>query len=111
MIKIFEVIRENRNGGGLLTAVSDALSPMLVSPKERESEMMTVQIKVNGINIRIINAYGPQEGNAQYNDEILKFWEDLEDEIITAYVNDCAIVVQLDANAKIGTKYIQNDFH
>ena len=86
----------------MLTAVSNCLSPVLVSTKDRESERLTVHI----------NAYGPQEGGDNYfNDQIIKFWEDLEEEIMMAYAADCAIVVQLDANAKIGRRHIKNDCH
>ena len=100
--QIFEVIREERKGGGLITAVSDDLSPVLVTDRETSSEILTVQADVNGTSVRIINAYGPQESNDKYNEEILTFWNDLENEVLKYFENKCAVLLQLDANAKVG---------
>ena len=60
--QIFENIRKDGNGGGLLTAADENLEPVLISTgKEENSEVLTIQIKAGKHNIRIINAYGPQE--------------------------------------------------
>ena len=100
--EIFEQIRTDKGGGGLLTAVDENLDPEIVTEG-------TVQIKAGEINIRVINAYGPQEdvGTA----ETVQFWLDLEEEIITAKDNNCWVLVQLDANAKVGKDFIENDPH
>ena len=59
--QIFEKLRENNSGGGLLTAISDYLSPVLVSFEDDNLNILTVQVKISGCQLRIINAYGPQE--------------------------------------------------
>ena len=69
--EIFERVRENKSGGGLFTAVDSSLDPVLVSVGENESEILTVQINIKSNNVRIINAYGPQEQSDNYNDKIL----------------------------------------
>ena len=59
--QIFELLREHKGGGGLLTAVGETLTPVLISTGNNDAEILTVQIKINNIDVRIVNAYGPQE--------------------------------------------------
>ena len=106
--QLFEKLRPGGQGGGLLTAVDDDLLPVLVSTgTEEETELMTVQIKVGKYDIRIINAYGPQETDT--NPKIFNFWEEVENEVIAAKENNCMIVLQMDANAKIGKEKLKDD--
>ena len=59
--QMFEKIRKDGNGGGLLTAANENLNPVLISTgKEEDSEILTIQAKVGRYDVRIINAYGPQ---------------------------------------------------
>ena len=106
--QIFENIRTVGKGGGLLTAVDEDMFPVLISTGENdEAEFITVQVKAGNHDIRIINAYGPQE-----DDNIVKiynFWEEIENEIISAKDNNCLILLQLDANAKVGKQEIPGD--
>ena len=60
--QVFEKIRTGGTGGGLLTAVDENLSPVLISTgQEEDSEVLTVQAKVGHHDVRIINAYGPKK--------------------------------------------------
>ena len=69
-----------------------------------------MQVKTENYNIRVINAYGPQEDN--YNKEdIYNFWQELEEEVVSAKDDDCLVLIQLDANAKLGSKIIKDDPH
>lgn len=78
---------------------------MLVSSPD--TEILVIQTKVGSEDIRIINAYGPQEDdNIQ---DILKFWQDMDKEIISAKEQNCKIVIQCDANAKLGKDIISAD--
>ena len=105
--QIFECTRpESKSGGGLLTAALNNLDPLLIT-KDKETEILVIQVNVNGNNIRIINGYGCQEDDNQR--EILNFWQRLEEEIIEAKNEQCAIVIELDANAKLGGKQIKGD--
>ena len=105
--QIFECTRpESKSGGGLLTAALNNLDPLLIT-KDKETEILVIQVNVNGNNIRIINGYGCQEDDDQC--EILNFWQRLEEEIIEAKNEQCAIVIELDANAKLGGKQIKGD--
>ena len=95
-------------GGGLLTAVRHELEPTLIYQCEDDCEIMVVQIKLGSRNIRIFNAYGPQEldvsAQTKYN-----FWQNLEKQVISAFEADCDIVIELDANAKVGSSILEND--
>ena len=92
-------------GGGLLTAIEANLSPVLVSSSE--NEILVVQVKVGHLNVRIINCYGPQEDNPTNN--IHDFWLNVEKEIIDAKNENCCVLIQCDANAKLGNANIEND--
>ena len=102
---IFEKNREGL-GGGLLTAVVRDLEPVLISDGGEENEILVVQANVGKHKIRIINAYGPQEDEAEKS---LSFWQQLEAETISADDENCLTLIQLDANAKVGPEIIQND--
>ena len=58
--QIFEKTRIGL-GGGLLTAIDENLSPVLISTFSTESEILVVQISTGTHKIRIVNGYGPQE--------------------------------------------------
>ena len=114
--QIFENVRSGF-GGGLLTAVSQDLSPVLVYSGSDDIELMVVQGKIGDNDIRIFNCYGPQELNqaqrpvAQQKDIINKFWVELEKEVIKAYDEGCLILIEMDANAKVGKQVINDDPH
>ena len=114
--QIFENVRSGF-GGGLLTAVSQDLSPVLVYSGSDDIELMVVQGKIGDNDIRIFNCYGPQELNqaqrpvAQQQDIINKFWVELEKEVIKAYDEGCLILIEMDANAKVGKQVINDDPH
>ena len=77
--QIFEKTRAGL-GGGLLTAINEDLSPVLISQGSDEIEILVVQILVGKHKIRILNGYGPQENEMKGN--ILSFWQEFEKEII-----------------------------
>ena len=72
---------------------------------------LTVQVEINESKLRIINAYGTQDSSDGFSKESLNFWQDLEEEIMRAHDEQTMILVQLDANAKLGPKIIKNDPH
>ena len=57
--------------------------------------------------IRIINAYGPQEDETQL--KRLTYWQSLEQEISSGENENCMILLQMDANAKLGNNIINQD--
>ena len=107
--QVFEKIRTDKGGGGLLAAVDEHLTPLLISTGNEEAEIMTVQVSVGNYQMRIINGYGPQEDEPKQI--IYSFWEEIEKEVIEAVENNCMVLVELDANAKIGKEHIKGDPH
>ena len=67
----YQTFLKNRSGlgGGLLTGVEANLSPVLLSSPE--NDILVVQTKVEHLNVRIINAYGPQESSVKEEHEKL----------------------------------------
>ena len=66
-------------------------------------------MEIENVKVRLINAYGPQE-----DDEVIKlntFWEAIEHEIISAKREHCLVILELDANAKVGKDFIKDDPH
>ena len=60
--------------------------------------------EVNRFKIRIINGYGAQDDDSMQN-----FWGALDEEIFSAKSENCLILIQMDANAKVGQKVIPAD--
>ena len=106
--QVFEKIRKG-HGGGLLTAIAENLSPVLISTGSEEVEILVVQVLVGKFKIRIVNGYGPQE--SELKGKILTFWQQFEAEVIDAKENDCLVIIEIDANAKLGPSIIKNDMH
>ena len=59
--------------------------------------------------MRIINGYGPQEH--EDTSSILRYWQELEAEVINAKDCNRDIIIQMDANAKLGSDIIKGDPH
>ena len=76
---VFEKMRENNEGGGLMTIVHDNMKPILIP--DEHSEFLEVNISGNFGYIRTINCYGPQENQS------LDFFTELESRIISAKEN------------------------
>ena len=96
----YQVFQLNRSGegGGLLSAIDINLDPVLVGVGDDELELLVVQIKVGHLDVRVFNAYGPQEDDTAAS---LNFWHGLEKEIIKAKQENCCILLEMDANAKL----------
>ena len=104
--QIFEKTRSGL-GGGLLTAIDESLSPVLISSGPEDIEILVVQISIGTHKIRILNGYGPQE--SENKGKIYTFWQEIEKEIIDAKEEGCFVLIQMDANAKLGAGVIKGD--
>ena len=102
----FEYLRENNNGGGLLTAVHKALNPVSVS-NDTEEEVLVVEANIANNKVRFINAYGPQEDE---NEEIKDaFYNRIDQETKSSKLAGAMICIEMDANAKLGSGIIFGD--
>ena len=80
---------------------------MLIASKNEEAEILTVKLQLKDKKLRIINGYRPHDDDLQQNR--LNFWLGLEEEIISAKSESCMIIIQMDANAKVGQQIISRD--
>ena len=103
---MFEVIRKGKEGGSLLTGIHTNLEPVLIFEDE-DMEILVVQIRVKSLLIRLINAYGPQEYSN--HEKIISFYSSLDQLIQNAKMDGCLLILEFDANAKVGFDVIKND--
>ena len=87
--------------------MDEDLNPVLVTHCKDDTEILVVEADI-GVK-RIINGYGPQEDDDIQ--DVLSFWQEFEMEVIKAKDDDCFILIEMDANAKVGDKVIKNDPH
>ena len=71
--------------------------------------MLVVEIKASNKEIIIITGYGPQENlNVE---ERMPFFAKLEEEIVSAKMSNKSIIIQMDANSKLGREFLPQDPH
>ena len=85
------------------------LNPVLISEYSIHFELIVVEIAINNEKIRVFSGYGPQE-NLDENQR-LPFFEALEGEIASAELKSRSIIICMDANSKLGSRYIPEDPH
>ena len=68
-----------------------------------------VEIKLKCKQIRVISGYGPQENWVE--EKRMNFFTALETEIEKAMLAGKSLIVEMDANSKMGSKYISKDPH
>ena len=103
--KIFEAIHMKEHG--TMLGVHMDLQPVLISEYDSTFEMLVVQVKVKNKDIRVITGYGPQE-NLSIK-ERMPFFTQLEEEIVSANLANKAIIIQMDANSKLGNEIVPGD--
>ena len=105
---IFEVIREKQKGGTMI-GVHKSLNPMLITEYNKDFELLVVEIDISKHKIRIVSGYGPQENWSEQ--DRLPFFLALEEEVIKAEMDGKDILIQMDANSKLGPEMIKGDPH
>ena len=106
--QIFESIRTKPKGGTMI-GVHKALNPVLIIAYETDFELLVVEFEAAKRHIRIISGYGPQENWSET--DRLPFFLALEAEINKAEMEDKDIIIQMDANSKLGANIIKDDPH
>ena len=107
---VFENLRAQGEGGGLLTMVHENFEPVLIpstGPPKSTENILVVEAYLGKSRIRYINAYGVQE-NATLTDKT-GFYSALDQEIENAFSNNCYMCLQMDANGKLGKEIIHGD--
>ena len=102
---VFENLRGQSEGGGLLTMVHENFEPVLV-PRKKTSKMdeniLVVEAKLGISRIRYLNAYGSISNK-------IEFFSILDQEIDNAFSSNCFMCLQMDANGKLGNEIIAGD--
>ena len=75
----------------------------------QEFELIVVEIKVAQREIRIMTGYGPQENWPEA--KRMPFFLALEAEIVKAELEGKSVIIELDANSKLGPIMIPGDMH
>jgi hypothetical protein len=105
----FEAIRKAKYGG-TLCAIHEDLNHKQIEEYNDPFELIVVEVKVdNNKSVRVMTGCGPQE-NWQEN-QIMRFFIALEAEIVKAEMLSKSVIIELDANSKLGSNYIENDPH
>jgi hypothetical protein len=106
-MQIYEAIRRKEHG--TMMGVHVSLQAMLFSEYSEKFEMLVVEVKISNKEVRVITAYGPQENVSI--EERMPFFATLEEEIVSAYMSNKSIIIQMDANSKLGKEIVPNDCH
>ena len=104
---IYELIRQDKKGGGLALGCLKDLNPTWVREGNDEVEALTVEIFLKDIKIRCCVAYGPQE-NASIEKKDA-FWNYLDIEVSEAEKNGAGLILHFDGNLWAGSKIIPGD--
>ena len=107
-MEVFEAIR-TKKGGGTMCAVHKELNPKLIEEYSDQFELLVVEIEIDNKNIRVMTGYGPQE-NLEKRMR-LPFFVALEEEVAKASSAGKSVVIEIDANSKLGQQYIPGDPH
>ena len=105
--QVYYLTRQESQGGGLAVGVAKEIESTLIREGDDNTELLSVQIMVGDMPIRVITGYGPQE-NANLNIKE-KFWEYLEDEINQAQIDNHGLLVQIDGNLHAGPQLLKQD--
>ena len=105
---VFEAIRAAKNGG-TRCAIHENLAPKLIEEYNNQFELLVVEFKTDNKAIRIITGCGPQENWDEH--KRMPFYIALEAEIVKAEISGKSVMIEMDANAKLGPQYIPKDAH
>ena len=89
--QVFELIRKEKEGGGLALGCDRRLKPTWVREGNDEIEALSVDIFVEHMKIRCCVAYGCQEGDLV--DRKNQFWKYLDKEVQFAINNNAFAVI------------------
>ena len=103
----FESIRKSKEKQGSIIGVHKALKPVLIEEYNEAFELIVVQFVVKNRNIRVITGKGPHENYPE--DVRLPFFLALEEEVVKAELSGCSVMIEIDANSKLGPAYIPHD--
>ena len=105
--EIFELVRKNKNGGGLAIGCLKELKPVWMREGNDDVEALSIEIVLKDMKIRCVVAYGCQENDL--NDRKESFWEYLDDDVQQAAIAGSGFILQFDGNLWAGKDIIPGD--
>ena len=106
---VFELIRQDREGGGLAIGCAKDLQPVWVKEGNNYVEALSVEIFVQEMSKRCCVAYGCQESDKIDRKEA--FWKYLDEDIVQANMSGAGYILQFDGNLWAGPDIIPGDPH
>ena len=95
-------------GEGCSQPFTKNLKPVSVSDED-EIEILVVEGKIKDKAVRFINGYGPQDECNSPDEEKIAFFDRLDIEVKASKMAGTMTCIQMDANSKLGDKYIAGD--
>ena len=95
------------NGGGIAIGVINELESSLISEGNDDTEVINVEVWLEGFPTRLICGYGPQETDPK--DRKDKYWEYLNVETQNATNEGAGVIIQMDGNIWAGKNIIPDD--
>ena len=89
---VFELIRQDREGGGLAIGCAKDLQPVWVREGNDYVEALSVEIFVQKMSIRCCVAYGCQESDKIDRKEA--FWKYLDEDVVQANMSGAGYILQ-----------------
>ena len=83
--EFFESIR-NKQKGGTLIGAHKSLDPVLIEEYSENFELLVIEVRIGGKDVRVISGYGPQENWS--SEEKMPFFRSLEQEIVKAKLHE-----------------------
>ena len=93
---IYELVRKDRNGGGLALGVAVELQPAWVREGDDGVEALSVIISLKNMEIRCCVAYGCQE--TEKIDKKENFWRYLDEEVLQSELSGTGFILHFDGN-------------
>ena len=90
-----------------MIAVHEDLKPKIVVEYNDPFELLVVEVETDTSNVRIMTGVGPQENWDET--KRMPFFIALECEVVKAQMAGKSIIIEIDANSKLGSTYIPND--
>ena len=104
---IYELLRQDKKGGGLALGCLKELNPVWVREGNDLIEALSVEISLKKMRIRCCVAYGPQENSSVMKKEA--FWNYLDTEVSEAERNGSGLIFHFDGNLWAGSNIIPGD--
>ena len=104
---IFELLRKNKDGGGLALGCTKELQPVWLREGDDFVEALSVEISVKNMKIRCCVGYGCQENDSI--DRKQAFWKYLDEDVAQANISGSGFILQFDGNLWAGENIVPGD--